>query len=265
MPALSLRGNGPLLVAHGVIFFGTDDGKLVAVRLDNGEKLWDLPLATGEGRTEIQRLDDADVGVLLDGNTLYAAAYHGNLTRSTEPAVAPAGIASSPPTRRWTSAATPLSASTRFERLGLRQEFWQRPVEAGCAGVALAERAGREQNYAVVGDLKGYVHWLDLSNGKIGRARAFFARRHPLAAAGRGQHGLCRGCRGTYRRLPRGVADPLTSTSRRRSGGGTDDAGLLPMDSSHMLPVVALVGRPNVGKSTLFNVLTRISLKISGV
>ena len=60
VPVLSLRGNGPLMVANGVVFFGSDGGKLVALRLDNGEKLWEQNLASGEGRTEIERLDDAD-------------------------------------------------------------------------------------------------------------------------------------------------------------------------------------------------------------
>ncbi|MEO7072272.1 MAG: PQQ-binding-like beta-propeller repeat protein, partial [Rhodanobacter sp.] len=79
VPVLSLRGNGSILVANGVVFFGSDDGKLVALRQDNGSRLWEQKLASGEGRTEIDRLDDADGSVLLDGSTLYAAAYHGNL------------------------------------------------------------------------------------------------------------------------------------------------------------------------------------------
>src|SRR3546814_720864 len=79
VPLLSLRGNGSMLAANGVLFFGSDDGKLVALRQDNGAKLWEQKLASGEGRTEIDRLIDADGAILLDGSTLYAAAYHGNL------------------------------------------------------------------------------------------------------------------------------------------------------------------------------------------
>ncbi|MEO9078315.1 MAG: PQQ-binding-like beta-propeller repeat protein, partial [Rhodanobacter sp.] len=32
VPLLSVRGNGPMLVANGVVFFGSDDGLLVALR-----------------------------------------------------------------------------------------------------------------------------------------------------------------------------------------------------------------------------------------
>jgi outer membrane protein assembly factor BamB len=89
VPLLSLRGNGPLLVANGVVFFGSDDGKLMALRLDNGDKLWEQKLATGEGRTDIERMNDADGSVLLDGSTLYASAYHGNLTAIDGPSGRP--------------------------------------------------------------------------------------------------------------------------------------------------------------------------------
>jgi len=89
VPTLSLRGNGPLLVANGVVFFGSDNGKLVALRMDNGEKLWEQGLSSGEGRTEIDRLNDADGAVVLDGSTLFAAAYHGQLTAVDGPSGRP--------------------------------------------------------------------------------------------------------------------------------------------------------------------------------
>ena len=89
VPLLSLRGNGSMLVANGVLFFGSDDGKLVALRQDNGSKLWEQRLSSGEGRTEIDKLNDADGSILLDGSTLYGAAYHGNLTAIDGPSGRP--------------------------------------------------------------------------------------------------------------------------------------------------------------------------------
>jgi outer membrane protein assembly factor BamB len=160
VPALSLRGNGPLLVARGVVFFGTDDGKLVAIRLDNGEKLWDLPLATGEGRT--------DISILLDGTTLYASAYHGELTAVNGPSGRPG----------WHR---PFSTYTSLDIGGNtlvgvddKSNVWAFDKNSGSdlwKQNALEWRwlsAPAVQNrYVVVGDLKGYVHWLNISNGKI--------------------------------------------------------------------------------------------------
>ena len=47
-------------------------GKLVAIRLDNGEKLWEQTLASGEGRTEIDRVREATLAIANLGFFEYA-------------------------------------------------------------------------------------------------------------------------------------------------------------------------------------------------
>ena len=168
VPSLSLRGNGALLVAHGVIFFGTADGKLVAVRLDNGEQLWDLPLATGEGRTEIQRLDDADAAVVFDGDTLYASAYHGNLTQVD-------GASGRPGWHRGFSTYTSMDLrGNTLVGVDSHSNVWAFDKSSGSdlwkqdklewRWLSAPAIVGK---HVVVGDLKGYVHFLQLDNGKL--------------------------------------------------------------------------------------------------
>jgi len=168
VPLLSLRGNGQLLAAHGVVMFGSDDGNVVSLRGDTGAVQWKLPITKSLGRTDIQKLNDADDSLQLDGSTLYATAYHGDLTA--------------------------LDAAQG-------QTLWDRPFSS-YVGVGVADKAliGVDENslvwafskegggdlwkqdaleyhwltapaiqgqYAVVGGVQGYVHWLDLADGKL--------------------------------------------------------------------------------------------------
>ncbi|HEV2623005.1 MAG TPA: outer membrane protein assembly factor BamB [Frateuria sp.] len=168
VPLLSLRGNGPLLVANGVVFFGSDGGKLVALRLDNGEKLWEQKLASGEGRTEIERLDDSDGTVLLDGRVLYGAAYHGNLAAIDGPSGRP----------MWTH---PFSTYTSLASSGNAiygaddsSQVWAFDKSAGAEMWKNDKLKYRwltgpavQGNYLVVGDIEGYVHWLQTGDGAL--------------------------------------------------------------------------------------------------
>ncbi|WP_449423907.1 outer membrane protein assembly factor BamB [Rhodanobacter lindaniclasticus] len=168
VPLLSVRGNGGLLVANGVVFFGSDDGLLVALRQDNGSKLWEQRLASGEGRTEIDRLSDADGTILLDGSTLYGTAYHGNVVAVDGPSGRPMW---SHPFSSYTSLAVKdntifgvddQSRVWAFDRSGgadmwkndsLRYRWLTGPAVQG--------------NYVVVGDAEGYVHWLQTGDGAL--------------------------------------------------------------------------------------------------
>ncbi|MBD8900376.1 outer membrane protein assembly factor BamB [Rhodanobacter sp. DHG33] len=168
VPSLSLRGNGTPLAVNGVVFIGSDDGKLVALRLDNGEKLWEQRLANGDGRTDIERLDDADDAILLDGSTLYGAAYHGNLTAIDGPSGRPMW---SHPFSTYTSLALNSSALFGVNDQG---EVWAFDRSSGSdmwkndklkyrwlTGPAV------QGNYIVVADTAGFVHWLQSSDGAL--------------------------------------------------------------------------------------------------
>lgn len=168
VPLLSLRGNGGLLVANGVLFFGSDDGKLIALRLDNGAKLWEQKLASGEGRTEIDRLNDADGSILLDGSTLYGAAYHGNLTAVDGPSGRPLW---SHPFSSFDSLAA--NANALFG-VNDQSEVWSFDRSTGTdmwKNDSLKYRwvtgPAVQGNYVVVGDMEGYVHWLQTGDGAL--------------------------------------------------------------------------------------------------
>ncbi|MFC5525882.1 outer membrane protein assembly factor BamB [Rhodanobacter ginsengisoli] len=168
VPLLSLRGNGPLLAANGVLFFGSDDGKLIALRLDNGAKLWEQKLASGEGRTEIERLDDADGAILLDGSTLYAAAYHGNLMAVDGPSGRPLW---SHPFSSYGSLA--INGNVIFG-VDDDSQVWAFDKSGGAdmwKNAALKYRwltgPAVQGDYVVLGDMEGYVHWLQTGDGAL--------------------------------------------------------------------------------------------------
>jgi outer membrane protein assembly factor BamB len=173
VPLLSLRGNGPLLVANGVVFFGTDDGKLMALRLDNGEKLWEQVLSSGEGRTDIERMNDADGSVLLDGSTLYASAYHGNLTAVDGPSARPQW---SRPFSTYTSMS--VNGNALFG-VNTDSQVWAFDKSGGADMWKNDNLKYRwltaptvQGDYVVVGDIEGYVHWLQTGDGALaGRQR----------------------------------------------------------------------------------------------
>jgi outer membrane protein assembly factor BamB len=165
VPLLSLRGNGPLLVANGVVFFGSDDGKLTALRLDK--------LASGEGRTDIDRMNDADGSVILDGSTLYAAAYHGNLTSIDGPSGRPVWAR---PFSTYTSMAI---AGNSLLGANTDSQVWAFDKSSGAdmwkndnLKYRWITAPAVQSDYVVVGDIEGYVHWLQVGDGALaGRQR----------------------------------------------------------------------------------------------
>ena len=168
VPLLSLRGNGSLLVTNGVVFFGSDDGKLIALRQDNGEKLWEQKLSSGEGRTDIDRMSDADGGVVLDGSTLYASAYHGSLTAVDGPSGRPLWAR---PFSSYTALA--LSGNSLFG-VNTDSQVWAFDKTAGSDMWKNDDLKYRwltspavQGNYVVVGDIEGYVHWLQTGDGAM--------------------------------------------------------------------------------------------------
>ena len=168
VPLLSLRGNGPLLAAHGVVMFGSDDGNVVSLRSDTGAIQWKLPITKGLGRTDIQKLNDADDTLQLDGNILYATAYHGELT----------AIDAQQGQQVWTRAFSSYVGVGVAEKdlVGVDDDsiVWAFSKDGG--GDMWKQDALQyhwltapaiQGNYAVVGGVEGYVHWLDLSDGKL--------------------------------------------------------------------------------------------------
>ncbi len=168
IPLLSLRGNGALLATHGIVVFGSDDGHLVSLRADSGSIQWKLPVAKGLGRTDIQKLNDADGTLQLDGSTVYVTAYHGELAAVD----APRGQALW--SRPFSSYVGMGVASNELIGVDDNSVVW---ALSKSSGADLWKQDALEYHWltapaiqgdhAVVGGVDGYIHWLDLSDGKL--------------------------------------------------------------------------------------------------
>ena len=172
-PSLSVRGSSPVLIGPGVVFIGQDNGNLTTVSAEDGHALWDQMVGSSEGRTEIERMADVDGQPVLEGDTLYATSYK-NTT-----------VAFDAPNARviWTSphgGEGGLGVSSGDVVVSDRDGVvWALDKTSGSAlwsQTALSRRAlsppAIHGDYAVVGDYKGYLHWLSLNDGSLaGRFR----------------------------------------------------------------------------------------------
>ena len=76
VPVLTLRGTAAPLMTERLVITGFASGKLVALNSATGALLWEAKLATGEGKTELEKMVDVNTPVMGDG-VVYATSYQG--------------------------------------------------------------------------------------------------------------------------------------------------------------------------------------------
>ncbi|NOT12075.1 MAG: outer membrane protein assembly factor BamB [Methylococcaceae bacterium] len=174
VPPLSIRGtSAPIIVSDNVID-GYDNGKLLALQLQDGKYVWEASIAIPKGRSEVERLVDLDADPIETGGVIFIAGYRGGI-----------GAVSAPDgdvlwRNEDISSYSGLSNDFRYlyltdteshvlqvdQRTGRplwkQKELHQRKLTAPIV----------YENYVVAGDLEGYVHWLSNSDGKqLGRVQ----------------------------------------------------------------------------------------------
>lgn len=168
LPTLTVRGNDGPVLGPGWVFVGNDDGTLAALAIADGRPVWDLPVAQPDGRTELDRMADIDGTPVLDGTVLYATSYKESTMAIDAPSGRPIWGSEHGGSGRPGLATDKLVVSDRNGTVwGLDRSSgtasWQQPALArrNVSGVAI------HGDYAVVGDLEGYLHWLRLDNGEF--------------------------------------------------------------------------------------------------
>ncbi|MEF1230215.1 outer membrane protein assembly factor BamB, partial [Vibrio fortis] len=79
VPSLTLRGDSAPVTVSGGVFWGTANGRLAAAIVDRGQLIWQQPVGTPKGATEIDRLVDVDSSPVVLGGTLYTVGINGQL------------------------------------------------------------------------------------------------------------------------------------------------------------------------------------------
>ncbi|MBS0589218.1 MAG: outer membrane protein assembly factor BamB [Proteobacteria bacterium] len=168
VPLLSLRGNSAPMYVDGVVYAGEDNGKVIALRASDGALLWEQVVSPGEGRTEIERLQDVDGAIAVADGVLYASGYKGQTTALatqtgrpiwTHEVASYSGVALSASQIYLSDADSNVYAldlrngSSEWKQDALKYRWLGEPAVQGDA--------------VVVGDLEGWVHWLSIGDGKL--------------------------------------------------------------------------------------------------
>jgi len=80
-PRLSLRGTARPTIVGNFVISGFDNGRLQALQLSTGGTAWDAIVTNAGGKTELERLNDIDTQVAVQGNDIYVAGFQGKVAR----------------------------------------------------------------------------------------------------------------------------------------------------------------------------------------
>ena len=168
VPGLTVQGDSPPVIYGNVMLAGLSSGKLIANNVVSGRDYWEVEISHPGGRNEIERISDADASPLVNGETVYAASYQGNIVAYR---LEDAGI-------RWrTHFSTRLPMFLSEQELFLTGQLgevaalnadtgemiWQQDIFRG-HGVSAPVAVG---NRVVIGDASGRIHMLDRQTGML--------------------------------------------------------------------------------------------------
>ncbi|MDN3610799.1 outer membrane protein assembly factor BamB [Vibrio ostreicida] len=168
VPTLTLRGNSAPITVSGGVFWGTAGGRLAAAIVERGQLIWQQPIGTPQGSTEIDRMVDVDAKPLVLGSTLYTVGYNGQLTaidlRSGKVVWK----------RKYSSATDLASDGGRLYLVTDKDDLISVDARSGTelwSNDQLEHRLLTApviiDGYLVVGDSEGYLHWLDRESGEF--------------------------------------------------------------------------------------------------
>lgn len=168
VPPLTLRGNASLSAAGGVVVTGFSNGKIVLFLMENGRALWEKRIASASGRSELDRVVDADATPMIVGETIFALTFNGNIgaynIRNGD-ALWQRELSSYQNLSVEGQIITVVDARSRVRALDRRtggtlwtnEELYDRRLTA----------AVPFGGYLVAGDYEGYIHWFDSGTGRI--------------------------------------------------------------------------------------------------
>jgi outer membrane protein assembly factor BamB len=168
VPLLSLRGTSSPIVTDRFIIAGFDNGKMAVLELQTGKVLFQTQIATPSGRTELDRIVDIDADPILDQDVVYISSYQGrtvaiDLVRGKllweKESSSYTGLAVDYDYLYISDNNSYVAAMDRFSGTAVwkQQKLKARAITAPAI----------LNNYIVVGDLEGYLHWMKREDGKF--------------------------------------------------------------------------------------------------
>lgn len=169
VPALSIRGAGAPIVIEDTVIVGSANGKMQALQLSDGKNLWEATIAMPTGRSEVERLVDLDVDPVSNRGAIYVSSFTGGTTSVSE--VDGDVIWRNPDISSYAG----FSADYRYLYVtDTHSEVSQLDQRNGASLWKQKDLHNRQltaavvyDNYVVVGDFEGYVHWLSTSDGRL--------------------------------------------------------------------------------------------------
>lgn len=168
VPNLTLRGLGAALIDGSLLYVGMDNGRIAALRMGDGQPVWEQLVTAPTGRNELERLNDVDGDLLLEDGDLFVASFGGEVVR----------IDGDSGQVLWRRALKSYTGMARAGDLVVVTDeagvVWGLDANTGAAAWSNEDLKYRRlsgaqafQDRVVVGDFEGYLHWLDPRDGRI--------------------------------------------------------------------------------------------------